>query len=57
MTVKEQVRQLADKLPDSATWDDVLYEVYVHQAVEQGLADADAGRTVSQEQVEREFLK
>ena len=57
MTVKEQVRQLADKLPDSATWDDVLYEVYVYQAVEQGLADADAGRTVSQEEVEREFLK
>ena len=57
MTVKEQAQQLVKELPDSATWDDVLYEVYAHQAVEQGLADVDAGRTVSQEDVEREFLK
>jgi predicted transcriptional regulator len=33
-----------ENLPDSATWDDLAYEVYVRQAVERGLADADAGR-------------
>lgn len=31
---------------DSATWDDLAHEVYVRQAIELGLADAEAGRTV-----------
>ena len=57
MTIKEQVHQLADQLPESATWEDVMYEAYVRRAIEEGLADADAGRTFSQEEVEREFLK
>lgn len=57
MTIKEQVHQLADRLPESATWEDVMYEAYVRRAIEEGLADADAGRTVSQQEVEREFLK
>jgi predicted transcriptional regulator len=57
MTVKEQIQHLAQQLPESATWDDVLYEVYVRQKVARGLAQVDQGRTVSQEQVEREFLK
>ena len=57
MTVKEQVRELVEKLPDSASWDDVLYEVYVRQKIAQGLADVEAGRTYSQEEIEREFLR
>ena len=51
MKVKETVRSLLDRLPDSCTLDDVLYHVYVLQAIERGLADADAGRTVSHEEV------
>ena len=38
-------------MPDSCTLDDVLYHVYVLQAIERGLADADAGRTVSHDEV------
>jgi predicted transcriptional regulator len=45
--IKADARQLVEALPDTATWDDLAYEVYVRQAVETGLADADAGRTVS----------
>lgn len=34
-----------------AGWDDLMYEIYVRQALEAGLADADAdaGRTVHHE--------
>ena len=42
--IKPEARRLVDNLPDSATWDDLAYEVYVRQSVEAGLADADAGR-------------
>ncbi len=34
-------------LPESATWDDLAYEVYVRASIEAGLADADAGRSLS----------
>ena len=41
---KIMVRELLDRLPDDCSLDDVLYHLYVVQRVEQGLADADAGR-------------
>lgn len=54
--VKEQLRLLAESLPAQATWDDVLYEVYVRQSIEQGLADVAAGRTMPVSEV-KEHLR
>ena len=48
-SIKPEARRLVERLPDSATWDDLAYEVYVRQAVEAGLADSDAGRVVEHE--------
>ena len=45
--IKTEARQLVEALPDTATWDDLAYEVYVRQAVATGRADADEGRLVS----------
>jgi predicted transcriptional regulator len=45
--IKSDAHRLVDNLPDSAGWDDLAYEVYVRQAIEAGLAEADAGRLVS----------
>ncbi|MBM3861199.1 MAG: hypothetical protein FJ395_16345 [Verrucomicrobia bacterium] len=42
---KEQAHQLVDQMPPQATWDDLMHEIYVRQAIEQGLADSQAGRT------------
>ena len=53
--VKSAVRQLADTLPDDATWDDVMYRIYVHQAVDAGLRDAAEGRLVDVAEVRRQF--
>lgn len=47
--IKPDARYLVESLPESATWDDLAYEVYVRASIEAGLADADAGRTVSHE--------
>ena len=42
---KEEAHQLIDRMPDGATWDDLIHEIYVRQAIERGLADSEAGRT------------
>jgi predicted transcriptional regulator len=55
-TIKEEVRDLADKLPEDATWDDAMYELYVRQKIAAGLKAADEGRVVSHEEVKRRFL-
>lgn len=53
---KEEARKLLDKIPETATWDDIMYEFYVRQKIETALADVEAGRVVSQEEIEAEFL-
>lgn len=47
--IKPDARQLIDRLPESATWEDLAYEVYVRQAIEQGIAQADGGQTLAHE--------
>ncbi len=44
--IRDDARRLVDQLPSGAGWDDLAYEVYVRQAIEQGLAEAEAGQTV-----------
>ena len=34
--IKQKARNLIDKLPDNSTWDDLMYEIYVRQAIEAG---------------------
>jgi predicted transcriptional regulator len=53
--VKQQAHKLVDQLSDDATWDDVVYEMVARREIEKGLADSDAGRTMSAEDVEKEF--
>lgn len=52
---KQQAHELIDRLPDDATWDDVVYEMAVRRSIERGLADADAGRLTELKDVRREF--
>jgi hypothetical protein len=42
---KEEAHKLIDQLPPGATWDDLMHEIYVREAVERGLADSEAGLT------------
>lgn len=53
--IKEDARQLLEKLPEDATWDDLMYEIYVRQAIEAGIEDSDAGRTVDVAEVRAKF--
>ena len=49
--IKDDAHRLVDNLDDEATWDDLMYEIHVRQAIERGLADSDAGQTVPIEEV------
>jgi hypothetical protein len=42
---KDEAHRIIDRLPPNATWDDLMREIYVREAVESGLADSQAGRT------------
>ncbi len=53
--IKEKARRLINRLPEESTWDDLMYEIYVRQAVEAGLADSEAGRTADVAQVRQKF--
>ena len=44
--IRDNARRLVEQLPAGAGWDDLAYEVYVRQAIEQGLTDVESGRTV-----------
>ena len=50
--VKQEAYHLLEKLPDGATWDDLMYEIYVRQAIEAGLEDSKFGRTTDVKEVQ-----
>ena len=55
VSIKAEARRLVEQLPDDATWDDLMYEIYVRQSIEAGLQDSREGRTVSVEEVRRQL--
>jgi predicted transcriptional regulator len=55
--VREEAKKLLDKLPDEASWDDVMYEIYAVKKIEQGLRAAEEGKVVSHDEVKKRFLK
>ena len=42
---KEEAHRLIDRMPPNATWEDLIREIYVREAIERGLEDSKAGRT------------
>jgi len=54
-TIKAEARRIVDQLPDSASWEDLIYRLYVRQSIEAGIKDADEGRVESVEDVRRSF--
>jgi hypothetical protein len=52
---KDIARELIDKLPDDATWDDAIYLMVARREIEAGLADSEANRTTPVEDIAKEF--
>ena len=54
-TVKEEIKSLVDRMPENATWDDFMREIYETQVIEAGLADSDAGRTKDVAEIRKKY--
>ncbi len=54
-SIKEEAKRLVEGLPEDSTWDDLMHEIYVRQTIEDGLADSEAGRTMSVAEVRAQF--
>ncbi|MCX7011914.1 MAG: hypothetical protein NTW86_05000 [Candidatus Sumerlaeota bacterium] len=52
---KEEAHKIVDQMPGNSTWDDLIHEIYVREAIEQGLADSQAGRTKDVKEVRAKY--
>ncbi len=52
-TVKSALRDIARRMPPSATYSDAMYELYVRMKIAKGRQAADEGRVVSHEDARR----
>ncbi len=53
--IKAAVHEVAEHLSNTATWDDVIYEMTVRKEIEEGLADSKANRVTPTIDVLKEF--
>ena len=52
---KEEAHKLVDQMPANATWDDLIYEIYVREVIERSLADSRAGRTKDVKEIRAKY--
>ena len=57
MTMKGKMLRVIQGLPDNATIEDGMERLYLLYKVERGIAQADAGQKVSQEEARRRMAK
>ena len=56
-TTKKQALNVIKKMSDKATWDDIIYEIYVRKKIAAGIKAADEGRVIQHEEVKKRFLR
>ena len=54
---KQAVLKMIERMPDKASVEDIMYELYFRQRVDRGLNELTTGKTISHEQVERSIAK
>lgn len=52
-SVKEQMIHIIHNQPDDSSYDEILKELAFHKMIEQGLADSNQGRTISNQEMGR----
>jgi predicted transcriptional regulator len=53
--VRSDLRAIADRLPDSASYVDAMYELYVRMKIARGMQAAEEGRVVPHESIKHRF--
>jgi predicted transcriptional regulator len=57
MTIKEKMLHAVEDLPEDATYEDAMERLLLLAKVERGLQQADAGETVTHEEVQDRLAK
>jgi hypothetical protein len=52
---KEEAKRLIESLPDNASWDDIMYQLYVKKKLSESLKAANEGRVVTHDEVKKRF--
>lgn len=52
---KQEAKKLLEKLPEAASWDDIMYQFYVRQKYERGIAAANHGDGMVHDKVKKLF--
>ena len=55
INIKTEAKKLIERLPNDSTWDDLMHEVYIRQAIESGLEDSKAGRTLHVSEIRKKY--
>jgi predicted transcriptional regulator len=50
---KEELRKLIEEQPEDSSCEEIIRELAFHVMVERGLADSDAGRVISNDEMAR----
>lgn len=53
--VKKKAKKLLNELPEDASWDDLMYKIYVLQSIEAGIKDSNQGKVLSINEVREKF--
>ena len=56
-TVKERILESLAALPENATIEDAMERLYFLAKIERGLSDADAGRVIPHDEIEKRFAR
>jgi predicted transcriptional regulator len=55
--IKDEAKALIDKLPDDATWEDLMAQIYFKKNVDKGLNDLKEGKTLTHEEAKSRLTK
>jgi len=56
-TAKDSAKSLIEQLPDNATLNDIMYELYVKQKIERGMQASREGRITPHADVKKRYLQ
>jgi hypothetical protein len=56
-TAKKEINRLLRRLPEDCSMEDIQYHIYILQKIGRGLQQADQGRVLSAEAVEKRMKK
>ena len=55
--LKDQVKEIIDKMPDNSTLEDIQYTIYVQSKIQKGLEAAKNGDVITQDEMEKRIEK